>query len=58
MISSKVTPVVPTEVQKSQELLNEYLERKARPPSREVQEKRARLLKKLSELASSAPRKG
>ena len=58
MTSSKATPVAPTELQKSRDLLNDYLERKARPPSREVQEKRARLLKMLSELASSAPRKG
>jgi hypothetical protein len=49
MNSSKSTPVAPSEVQKTEDLLNEYLERKARPPSREVQEKRARLLKKLSE---------
>jgi hypothetical protein len=55
MTSSKSTPMAPSEVQKSQDLLNEYLERKAQPPSREVQEKRARLLKKLSE---QAPRKG
>jgi|NGEPerStandDraft_6_1074524.scaffolds.fasta_scaffold276372_1 hypothetical protein len=58
MSSSKSAPVAPSEVQKSQDLLNEYLGRQARPPSREVQEKRARLLKKLSELVSSALGKG
>jgi hypothetical protein len=58
MSSSKSTPGAPSEVQKSQDLLNEYLERKARPPRREVQEKRARLLKKLSELGSSALKEG
>jgi hypothetical protein len=57
MSSSKSTPVAPSEVQKSQDLLNEYLERKARPPSPELQEKQARLLKKLSELTPSALKK-
>lgn len=48
--------VLPSEVAVTQAALNDYLERKAQPPSPQIQAKRARLPIKLSELAKNNER--
>jgi hypothetical protein len=54
LVQKSETRVPPSEVDGTRAALNDYLERKAQPPSPQLQAKRARLLKTLSGLNASS----